>query len=392
MAAAQGVKTRVAFLVRSLEYGGAERQLAALVTRMDRQRFEPAVLCFYPGGEFEAEIQGAGVPVIHIGKTGRWDWLRFFVRLVRKLKELRPHILHGYLETPNILSVLLKPFLPGVRVVFGLRASNMNMILHRYPWVIRLPYAVQPFFARGASLCIANSQAGKAFWCSKGIPEEKTLVIPNGFNTQKFIPNLALAAPLRDLCGVPGHTPLIGAVGRLDPPKGCEVFLKAAALLISAKPEVRFLWVGDGPPAYRAELVQLAASLGVSPQVVWLGARPDVARLYNAFDIFCSSSLGGEGFPNVLAEAMACGIFCVATSVGDTASILNGEGFIVPPGDPQALAAALQRALDLPPEVRQQSGERSRRRIMEEYSMDKMVNRTQDALVRLTSHPKQVIK
>ncbi|NPV76392.1 MAG: glycosyltransferase [Anaerolineae bacterium] len=378
---AGSAKIRVAFLIRSLEFGGAERQLVALVTRMDRQRFEPLALCFYPGGEFEQEIKEAGVPLMALGKAGRWDWLRFFIRLVRKLKEIRPHIVHGYLETPNILSVLARPFLPGVRVVFGLRASDME--LQHYPWAIRLPYHIQPRLARWADFCIANSDAGKAFWRSKGIPEEKIAVILNGIDTQKFSPNRSGAALLRRRWGIPVGSQVVGAVGRLDPQKGCEVFIEAASILLLEKPEVYLIWVGDGSPAYREELFRLARSFGISERLIWLGARPDVVDVYQTLDVFCSPSSYGEGFPNTLAEAMACGLPCVATAVGDAPLILGDAGFIVRRRDPQALAAALQRLLDLPPEERRQMGARSRARIVENYSMEKMVTATQDALAAL---------
>lgn len=370
-------KIRIVFLIRSLQAAGAERQLSTLVTRMDRNRFDPLVYCFYPGGEFEQEVLRAGVPVFSLEKKGRWDWITFTMKVVRELRKLNPHILHGYVEVPNILAVLVKPFVPGVRTVLGLRGSGGEMSL--LPMFMRISFTLQPFFSRWADLCIANSSEGKAHWAGKGIRKDKICVIPNGFDTQRFHPDRSARKAVRERLGIPEKNICIGTAGRLYPGKGTEIFLQAAALLLAKNPGLTFVWAGDGNLEYRSELGKLAVSLGITGQVLFPGVVKDICALNNALDIFCLPS-NSEGFPNVLAEAMACELPCVSTDVGDVQDILGDAGFIVPPRDPQALADALQRMIDLPSEESQRMGMRARAHIVDNYSVEKMVARTQDVL------------
>src|SRR5262249_37999795 len=140
--------------------------------------------------------------------------------------------------------------------------------------------------------------------------------------------------------------PLIGLVGRVEATKDYPTFLKAAARLSAARPDVRFVCVGEGSAAHAAELRALAQSLHVEGSVIWAGIRHDMPAVYNALDVLTSASVG-ESFSNVIAEAMACGVPCVVTHVGNSPSIVGETGLIVAPGDPDALAAQWQLLLDL---------------------------------------------
>ena len=122
---------------------------------------------------------------------------------------------------------------------------------------------------------------------------------------------------------------LIGQVGRLDPMKDHSTFLKAAALLAHERKDVRFVCVGEGPTGYRDELYSLAKTLGLASRLIWAGSRRDMPAVYNAFDVAVSSSRWGEGLPNVIAEAMACGVPCVVTDVGDSAFVVDKLGVVV---------------------------------------------------------------
>src|SRR5437773_5818393 len=139
------------FIVRSLNYGGTERQLGALATALQHKGESVAVATFYPAGPWRKNLETAGVPLYSLGKRGRWDF-RFFFRLIRLVREKRPAILHGYLGTANILTVLLKPLFPGIRIVWSVRASNMD--LSRYGWLDRLLYRLECVLSRFADLII----------------------------------------------------------------------------------------------------------------------------------------------------------------------------------------------------------------------------------------------
>jgi glycosyltransferase involved in cell wall biosynthesis len=171
---------------------------------------------------------------------------------------------------------------------------------------------------------------------------------------------------------------LIGTVARLDPMKDHRNFLRAAARVVPAHPGARFVCIGDGPAAYRIELDELASQLGLGGRLLWAGARDDIEAVYNALDVKVSSSLS-EGLPNAVAEAMASGVPCVVTDVGDSADVVDGLGWICPPGDDAALGTAILQALDsLPRDARL-----IRERIRTQFSADVRLERTARELERL---------
>jgi glycosyltransferase involved in cell wall biosynthesis len=369
-------------LIRSLDTGGAQRQLLQLAIGLHRTGVAVRVLAFYPGGALYGELQEAQVPVGHLAKAGRWEVIPFFVRLVAALRHDRPAVLYSFLPMANILSAVAKPFLPGLRVVWGVRASFMD--LSRYDRLARLEFDLQERLARMADVIIANSYAGKAYHVEHGFPQSKIVVIPNGLDADRFRFDSQARSRVRADWGVGSDGILIGIAARLDPIKNYPLFLRAAARLAKSQPGVRFVCVGDGASAYRAELVALAGQIGLSGRLVWAGERHDMAAVYSAFDIATSSS-SGEGFPNAIAEAMACGIPCVVTDVGDSAILIGDTGLVVPPGDPEALSNAWAKLLKLDAEERQELGRRARQRMLDEYGIENLVDRTEQVLSELVS-------
>lgn len=371
----------VLFLTRSLGRGGAERQLANLAAGLHGRGWPVAVACFYAGGPLQAGLEAGGVRVIDLRKSGRWDVAAFLWRLLRLLRRERPKILHGYLPMPNLLAFAMGPLVPGVRVVWGVRASNMD--LSRYDWLERLSYAVERRFARYADLIIANSEAGARLRVAQGFPEEKIRVVANGIDTERFRFAPDGRRKLRTEWEIPEETVLVGLVGRLDPMKDHPTFLEAAAVLSRADATWRFVCVGDGPNEYKALLRRQANAMGLGRSLVWAGPRDDMAAVYSALDIACSPSSFGEGFQNVVAEAMACGRPCVVTDVGDAEMIVGDLGIVVPPRDPRALAAGL-RAIRARLETEGNGlSSRARERIVRQFSVETLVSKTAELLLAL---------
>ncbi len=160
--------------------------------------------------------------------------------------------------------------------------------------------------------------------------------------------------------------------------KDHHTFLQAAPNWANRR---NFVCVGDGPAEYRRSLQQFAEQAGAR-NVIWAGARRDMPSVYNALDLLALSSRG-EGFPNVVAEAMACEIPCVVTDVGDARQIVGETGVIVPPGDAQALAEGLRQLLLLSDEERKALGRRARQQIVDKFSTEKMVAATESFLMDL---------
>jgi glycosyltransferase involved in cell wall biosynthesis len=368
---------RILFLVRSLEVGGAERQLVLLARGLARRGHEVSVAVFYAGGAFEADVRAAGLPLHDLRKRNRWETLPCLARLVRLVRATRPDVVHGYLGLANQASATVRFLFPGVKVVWGIRSAKDD--LRAYGWLARAGTRVERLTSPLADAVIANSRAAARQAIASGVDARKVQVIPNGIDCQRFAFDPAGRARVRREWGVPDGAPLVGMVARLDPVKSHPTFLRAVARVAARRPDARFVCVGHGAPAYRARLERLAAELGAPARLVAPGATVTSA-IYSALDVAVLSSNPGESFPNVLGEAMACGRPCVVTDSGDAREILGEAGAVVPPRDPDALAGGVLDVLDRAARDGGALSAAARRRVERCYSVDLLVRRTEAAL------------
>ena len=371
---------RITFLTSSLDHGGAQRQLVSLAKGLHNRNHSVLVVVFYSGGTLEKELCDAGVPVHCLNKWGRWDVAGFYLRLLRILKKERPGIIHGYLVAPNLLTILLKPFFPGTKMVWGVRASFMD--LSQYHWLDTIAFKLSSWLSRFANLIIVNSRTGMEYHQQRGYPESRMVFIPNGIDTERFHPDSGHRQNIRREWGIRTNEKLIGLVGRLDPMKDHHTFLKAAAILAKERADVRFVCVGDGPESYKSKLQALSRELDLQERLIWAGRRKDMPAVYNSLDI-ASSSSSGEGFPNVVGEAMACGVPCVVTDVGDSAWIVGEAGRVVAPREPEALARALSEVLDQDDTMQQVARIKARQRVESCFSIGKLLEQTETVLLDL---------
>jgi glycosyltransferase involved in cell wall biosynthesis len=352
-------RLRLLFVVGNFVAGGAERHLLELWSRIDRRRFEVTIACFHRDGQFTAQVEALGWPIVELGLGRRVYDLRGIVglaRLIHATLQVRPDVIHGYLFGPNLFAVLAGR-LCGVPAIV---VAKRNMDAFESPRQASL----QRLAHRWATHVTAVSGAVADSVAAMGVPRERITVIPNGVDAERF----AVAPPPRA-----NGAAVVGSVGCLAPRKDYATLLDALALLRGRGRDFRVELVGDGPE--RAALEAHAASLGLSDRVRFLGERPDVDRLLPTMDVFVLSSRE-EGIPNALLEAMAAGRPSVATAVGGTPEVMrDGEtGWIVPPRSPERLAAALEQALDDPAEAARR-GDNARRYAREVLSIDAMVRR-----------------
>jgi glycosyltransferase involved in cell wall biosynthesis len=373
-------RRRIVFLMRSLDIGGAQRQLIELASGLHRSNWRVKVLVFYGGGELEADLLRRGIEVQSLNKSGRWDVLGFSYRLLRSLRRERPDVLHGYLGTENLLSTAMQPFVPRMRVVWGVRASNMD--LAEYDWLARVGFRLGCWLSRFADLVICNSAAGMRFHVDHGYPANRMVVIPNGIDSERYKPDPVARNELRRQWAIGNDELLVGLVARLDPMKDHDTFLRAAAAVGGHRPDVRFVCVGDGPEPYRSRLRALASDLGLDERLMWAGPHIDMTNVYNALDLAVLSSRWGEGFPNVVAEAMATAVPCVVTDVGDASTLVGETGWVCPPHDPAELALALTGALGSKGALAAY-GQRACQRVRTEYSVERLTSVTAQKLAEL---------
>lgn len=367
------------FLVRSLDLGGAQRQLTVLAVGLQQRGHDVTVATFYDGGTFAAELTGAGVRHVSLAKRGRWDFLGFAFRYVRCLRAERPKILHGYLPTANILVALSRRLVASrPKIIFGVRASDMQ--LDRYDWMARLSYGIEARLSRIADCIISNSQRGLTTAIERGMPVDRAVVVPNGIDVERFRPDVEQRSAVRAELGVEESALLIGLPARFDPMKDHANFLTALRRLADQGREFSFLLVGAGTGQDNRTLNELVDSRELQDRVHRLGPRVDMPAIMAALDIVCLSSAFGEGFSNVLGESMAAGVPCVATDVGDARQIIGDTGELVPARDPVALADGIGRLIDRlvadPVAIRADA----RARIVERFSVEKMIDRSVSAL------------
>ncbi len=362
---------RILFIIRALHLGGAERQLIQLAGGLDKTRFAVTVATMYDGGELWHEIEARpGVTLVSLHKRGRWDLVPFGYRALRLVRRLHPDILHSYMGGSNELALVLGR-LAGARVIWGLRVSDLN--LSHYGWFVLALFRIGAVLSHWPDLIIANSHAGQHYHQTHGYAQRRLIVISNGIDTERFRPDEAAGREQRRTWGIPDGTELIGIVGRLDPVKDHSTFLHAAALFTAVRPQARFVCVGSGPATYLAALQRLAHDLGIADRVLWTGSSNMMVSAYNALSLLTSTSLS-EGFSNVLGEAMACGVSCVATDVGDSAWLLGDTGLVVPAGTPQAVAQAWHTALMGDPVIHRGMTLRGRDRALGCFSLGSLVD------------------
>ena len=373
------VMKRILFLIPSFCAGGAERQLILLASGLHQAGYSVKIAVFYSGGILESEAKATVIQIVNLGR-GPWDQIPFLFRLVRLIRSERPDILHSYLSVPNVWAAFVKLLNPRTKVIWGIRISGLP--LKKYGLRARLDGRIETLLSGIPDWIICNSHAGMLHALEKGYPKEKMSVVPNGIDTQMFFPDRKSGLKLREQWKIAQNEKLIGMVGRMDPVKDYPNFLRAASLLVQERLNIRFVCVGCGPDQYVQEYRELAGSLHLEPFLVWAGEQENMFSVYNALDLLVLSS-NGEGFSNVITEAMACGVPCVATNVGDAAQLIGALGEIVPPGDSEALKRSILALLNRL-EVEEASLKNEvARRIADQFSTANLIFRTADILNRV---------
>lgn len=350
---------RLAFLIRDLGHGGAQRQLVTLASALaSKTEFDVHVVHFY-SGPLEQALKSAGVQTICVGKKHRWDLLGFFVRLLIIFRSLRPQVIHGYMHESNLMALLLKPLCGFPKVVWGIRDSQTDA--DTWGLLGKCSFRLNCLLSGWADHIIANSRAGRAYYIRQGYPESNFAVISNGIDSQRFKPQSSIRE---------GNT--FALIGRLHPMKDHSTFLRALALTPGAKAVI----IGHGDAAYAGQMRELANALDLSDRLEWLPARDDLSTLYPTFDALVSTSAYGEGFSNVIGEAMACGLPCITSDVGDSAWLLHAPEWTFPASDHERLAQQMRHFLTLDPEERKHLSHTNRQRIEDNFTVDQMVERT----------------
>jgi glycosyltransferase involved in cell wall biosynthesis len=351
---------RIVFCITELDPGGAERALVELVERIDRRQFDPMVYCLGPrpagnAGSLAERIEQAGTPLVTFGASRSWHLPRLLGKLRRQFETDRPEIVQSFLFHANFAASLAARRAGVPHVVTGIRVAERGR-----PWHLKLARWADT----GVDRHVCVSESVREFSRREGgLPAEKLLVIPNGVDAERFA--AAAACPLTAL-GLPLGRRAIVCVGRLQEQKGLPWLFELLPGIFPQLPDHDLVLVGDGPD--RGNLERLAAKLGLSERVHFVGYRPNVAEILAASDLLVLPSRW-EGMPNVVLEAMAAGKPVVATDVEGVSEALGPASAqqVVRAGHGEAFAAKV-RGLLKQPQLAQELGRVNQARVRQHFT------------------------
>ncbi|WP_181390982.1 glycosyltransferase family 4 protein [Achromobacter pulmonis] len=366
-------KLRVMHVITGLGQGGAESVLLRLATYPEAA-VEHTVVSLTDEGIYGERLRAAGVAVHALGmKRGRVS-LGGFLALRALIARTRPDAVQTWMYHADLIGGLAAR-LAGVRAIaWGIRNSGEHLERSsRSARLVLRACALLSGWVPRAIVCAAQKAAERH--ADKGYRRDRLVVVSNGYDLSRYTPDEAARARVRAQWGLADDAPVIGCVARWDPLKDHANLLRAIAALVRDGRDggLRCVLIGRGMAADNPELGALIDRLGLRERLVLAGPSDDVPAAMNGLDLHVLSSCA-EGFPNVVAEAMACGVYCVVTDVGDAAYIVGDTGVVVPPEQPEALARGIETALrEVAARGRERAGQPARARVLERFDLARMV-------------------
>lgn len=362
----------VVHIITGLTSGGAESILCRLCAADKANRHY--VIALRERGPSADWLDRDGIEVHCLDMPRGQVRLKGLVRLYVLLKQLRPDIVQTWMYHADLVGGVVSK-VAGIRaVVWGIHNSTLNPTQSsRNTRVVAkvLSYVSHWLPSRIVSCSISSAEIHRAM----GYRADLFVVIPNGYQIAEFIPDLHARVTMRRSLAISEYVPVLGMAARFDPQKDHNNLMEALAILKMQGSSFVCLLAGDGMVPSNMVLNRVIRNHGLEDDVLLLGQRDDMPSVMNALDFHVLSSCS-EAFPNVLNEAMACGVPCVTTDVGDAALIVGDAGWVVPPSNPQALAAALGAAIQEylhNSHSWQQRKAHCRKRVVDNFSLDRMV-------------------
>jgi glycosyltransferase involved in cell wall biosynthesis len=365
----------VVHIIIGLDVGGAEHMLSRLV--LQQRRVYPdrrlCVVSLTGMGSLGSRLLKEGIEVYTFGMHGLLDLPFAFFQLRKLLVELKPNIVQTWLYHADFIGGLAA-YSAGIRnIIWGIRTTDVisGSVVVR---ILRLICGKLSGLIPKAIIC--GAEASRQSHILVGYKRDKLLVVPNGYNFDCLESSKKQRNTLRAELGIMQDELILGSVGRFHPDKNHKFFVRVAGILAAKNPKLRFLMIGRDINLLNEKLIGWINDSGFQERFILLGERMDVPGYMAAMDIFCLHS-NTEGFPNVLAEAMALGLPCIATDVGDAAFVMSDTGRVVPRGDFLNMAKSISCLLNLDQVARQNLGKQGEIRIRSEFSISSAQERVE---------------
>ena len=372
---------KLLFIITGLSTGGAEMMLYKLLDRINREQFDPFVISLTYEGESQISqrISDSDIPIYLLNINSKKEILQAIWRLINLVRKIQPDIIQGWMYHANLAAQFASLLtFQSVPTVWNIRHSVYSLKYEKSTTatIIKLLAKMSSFPKNIIYVSHISAKQHEKL----GYQDSKSVVIPNGFDTEVFTPSINARNGLRRELGLTENAIVIGLIARYHPMKDHDNFLSAATLLLKKFPDIHFVLVGTGVKKENSGIVSLLSDFKLTddPHFHFLGERQDISKITAGFDIASLVSAWGEGFPNVVGEAMSCGVPCVVTDVGDSAWIVGETGKVVPPKDPEKLAQVWQEMIELGQEKRNQLGTLARQRIIENFSLDAIVEQYEE--------------
>lgn len=367
---------KVAHIITGLAADGAERMLFNLTTQMDRQRFANSVVSLTSMGDLGNPLQREGIPVQALGLGRNINSLGALWHLRRMLHVEKPDIVQTWMYHADLVGGLAAQAAGIRRVFWGVHHCDVSRGSMKWPTrvTVQVCAEVSRYIPRKIVFC---SEASRVAHTRIGYTAAKMTFIPNGFDTSRFRPDEATRQLVRSELGVSPNALVVGMLGRHHPHKDHANFISAAATLAQSHPEIQFVLCGRDVTSQNEELWSRIKAAGLAGRTLALGAREDIPRILTALDILVSSSQT-EAFPLAVGEAMATGVPCVVTDVGDSRLLVGDTGVVVQPGDPSGLANGIASLVEAGDAGRRSFGSSARARIQDFFSLTSIVRRYED--------------
>ncbi len=343
---------------------------------------EHSIVSLTDFGVIGPQLQVRGTQVFSLGMRSVLDMPIVIWRLRRLLRSERPDIVQTWMYHADFIGGTAARLAGIKHVIWGIRTTDIKAGGSRTAILVRWLCARLSAWVPQMIVCAA--EAARKSHIAIGYDAKKMEVVPNGYDFTKLKATVEDRLTLREQCGITQNEVVVGSLGRFHAVKNQENFVQAAGLIAARFPQLKFLMVGRGLDWENVQLVDWINATGFQNRFVLLGERKDVPQCLAAMDIFCLHSRT-EGFPNVLAEAMAMGLPCVTTDVGDAAMLLADTGVVVSKEDPATLAEGIMGVLALDLVQRSALGERAKIRVQAEFSIERARARFEELYRRLLS-------
>jgi len=358
-------KIHIMHVTFGLSMGGSENRLVNLINTSDSNIFNFSICCLTQSGIMATRLKRKDIKIFELHRKGKGYllWLRLALLFCKERIDI-VHT-HGWSGFDGVIGAKLARVPIIIHSEHGKDIEDIYCIKKRKIWGRKLISCLVN------QLVTVSEEIKDSLVKTVKIPTKKILTIYSGVDIQRF--NIKIdKIKKKEEIGIKGKNLVIGTVGRLDPIKDYNTLLYCAKEVLNEFPDLKFLFVGDGP--VRRDLEKLATKLGLQEKVIFVGERMDIPELLNIMDIFVLPSLS-EGLSNTILEAMASGLPVVATRVGGNPElIVDGEtGFLVPPTDYQSLSKVIIQLLK-DTSLTKRMGLAGQERVKKQFSLSKMVN------------------